>query len=166
MTEVLVAYGSKMGGTAELGAAIAARLEERGIPVDLRSASEVGPVDHYTAFVIGSAIYTNRWRPEVTKLLTKIAVTVPEKGVWLFHSGPLGEDAEEPQKLPKKVSQLSSRLNVRGTMTFGGRMPEKPRGVMAGLVARQMAGDWRDFDDVVAWTDRIADLLLAAEAAN
>jgi menaquinone-dependent protoporphyrinogen oxidase len=163
MTEVLVAFGSKMGGTAELGAAVAARLEERGIPVDLRAADEVRMVDHYTAFVVGSAIYTKRWRPEVIRLLGKIAVTAPDKALWLFHSGPLGDEAGEPQKLPKKVSQLSRRLNIKGTMTFGGRMPEKPKGLMATVVAREMAGDWRDFADVVAWTDRIADALLASE---
>jgi menaquinone-dependent protoporphyrinogen oxidase len=163
VNDVLVAYGSKLGGTAGLADGIAERLRERGVSVDLGSADEIGDVDGYKALIIGSAIYTSKWRPEVVHLLGKVAVTAPRTPLWLFHSGPLGEHAGEPQKLPKKVTELAGHLNIKGTMTFGGRLPDKPKGLMAKLVARTQAGDWRDFDDVGAWTDQIADSLEASD---
>ena len=166
MPEVLVSYGSKMGGTAELADRISTRLGERGVTVDLRRADEVGSFDRYSAVVLGSAIYVNRWRSEVVRLLGKVAIIVPETPVWLFHSGPLGEEARDPQKLPKKVTELAGRLNIKGTMTFGGRLPDKPKGFLAGLMARTQAGDWRDFDDVDAWADSIADALQAKDPAT
>jgi menaquinone-dependent protoporphyrinogen oxidase len=160
MTGVLVSYGSKMGGTAGLADGIAARLRERGLSVDLFSADEVDGVDGYEALVVGSAIYMNKWRPEAVRLLVKVAATTSDTPLWLFHSGPLGDEAQDPQNLPKRVRDLTTRLNVQDSVTFGGRLPEKPKGLLARGMAKSNAGDWRDFGDVGLWADKIADALL------
>lgn len=157
MTKVLVTYGSKMGGTKGLAEAVAGSLRLRDITVDLRAADEVGGFADYSGFVVGSAIYTNRWRPEVVRLLTRMSAAVGDTPVWLFHSGPLGVDADQPQSLPKKVAVATSALNLVDVKTFGGRLPDKPKGLIARLLARRQAGDFRDFDDVDAWSQSIAD---------
>lgn len=157
MTKLLVTYGSKMGGTRGLAEVIAGSLRLRDITVDLRPADEVGSFGEYSGLVVGSAIYTNRWRPEVVRLLARMTEAAGDKPVWLFHSGPLGLDADQPQSLPKKVAMATSGLNIIDVKTFGGRLPEKPKGLVARLLARKQAGDFRDFDDVDAWSQTIAD---------
>jgi menaquinone-dependent protoporphyrinogen oxidase len=157
MTKVLVTYGSKMGGTKGLAEAVAGSLRLRDITVDLRPADEVGAIGEYSGLIVGSAIYTNRWRPEVVRLLARVADAVGDKPVWLFHSGPLGTDAAQPQALPKKVALATSEMNVVDVRTFGGRLPDMPKGLIARMLARKQAGDFRDFDDVDAWSQAIAD---------
>ena len=159
MKDVLVAYGSRMGGTTGLAEAIGARLERRGLAVETMTAASVESIEGYRALVVGSAIYNNRWRSEVLRLLQRIGRDAPDKPLWLFHSGPLGNDADDPQDLPKKVGALVDGLGVVEVRTFGGRLPEKPPGLVAKLLARKMSGDFRKFEDVFAWADTIADAL-------
>ncbi len=161
--DVLVAYGSKMGGTAGLAEAIGARLERRGFDVDTLPAGSVESVDGYRVIVLGSAIYTNRWRPESLRLLRRIAGKANATPLWIFHSGPLGELADEPQALPKKAALLTEDLNVIDVKTFGGRLPAKPPGLVARLLARKEAGDFRNFDDLFAWADGIANAIDQSE---
>lgn len=165
MTKVLVAYGSKMGGTAGLADAIGGALRLRDITVDLRPAGEVGDVSGYSGLVVGSAIYSSRWRPDVIRLLSRIAESAPETPVWLFHSGPLGNRSEDSQKLPRKVAGITSSINLVEVRTFGGRLPEKPPGLIARLLARKQAGDFRDFDQVDEWAQSIVAAFKPSETA-
>lgn len=162
MTNVLVAYGSKMGGTAGLAEGLAAELSDQDLTVDLRPAAVVGDVGRYDAFVVGSAVYANRWRREVLRLLRRIADNGDGSPVWLFQSGPLGERAPESQSPLAAIAWTYDELNIKGAMTFGGRLPEKPKGLVARSMARTGAGDWRNFEDVARFADRIAGVLRKA----
>lgn len=156
MTSVLVSYGSKMGGTAEIAGRIASTLEQVDLQVTLQSAAELERFDQFDAIVLGSAIYTGRWRKESLRLLQRIEPNTPEMPLWIFHSGPLGDDQDdEVQSLPRKAADLVGRLDIRDVKAFGGRLPEDPPGWLAGAMAKKNAGDWRDFDDVEAWAGRI-----------
>lgn len=170
MTDVFVAYASKMQGTAEIAEFIADTLRERGLEVEIEAvgAKTTLPSDA-GALVAGSALYNSSWRPEMVAFLQRTARTWDDfavRPVWLFHSGPLGDDAGTPQKLPKKVAAVSGTMGARPVKTFGGRLPDKPKGIVAKLLARRMAGDWRDFDEVRAWAGEIADALARSEAAS
>ena len=154
--KVLVAYGSKMGGTAEISHAIGDRLEQHEIEVELAAAGEVEDPAVYDGIVVGSSLYTGRWRGDCVRLLKRMAKRGYGGPVWLFHSGPLGDDAEVEQAFPKKVLEPAHDLDVRDWATFGGVLEEHPSGVVAKLMAHEMAGDWRDWDKIVAWADAIA----------
>ncbi len=166
MARILVAYASKMGGTRELAGRFAATLERRGHHIDLRAADEVDDRMAYEAAVIGSAIYNGRWRPEAVALLRRMVRSNVALPVWIFHSGPLGADAKDPQPLPSKVEALADMLDTRAVYTFGGRLPSDPPGFVAKLLARAQAGDWRDFDAVIDRAHHIADTLERLEAAH
>ena len=158
---VLIAYGTKMKGTQGIAQRIATSLRNRGLEVALLDAADVRDVKGFDAAVVGSAIYAMRWRREVVKVLKRLAARTDPIPVWLFHSGPIGDDeAGEPQKLPRKVARLAERLDVWDTTTFGGRIPTEGGGPIAAAMARDgKAGDWRDFDEIAAWAEGIADSL-------
>ena len=59
--KVLVAYGSKHGGTREIAERIGQVLQEAGLAVTARSADETGDVASYDAVVLGSAVYAGQW---------------------------------------------------------------------------------------------------------
>lgn len=157
---VLVAYGTKMKGTAGIAEAIGNDLRGHRLDVTVLDAADVTDLD-YDAALVGSAIYALRWRAEAVRLLKRLARSGTRIPVWLFHSGPVGDDeASEPQELPRKVAKLAERLDVRDVATFGGRIPASGGGPIAAAMARDgKAGDWRDFESIAEWADGIADAL-------
>lgn len=167
MQKVLVAYGSKMGGTVGIADRIADTLAARGFDVTRSPASEAPALDGFDGIVVGSALYSGRWRPEAVQLLQRLVQTHAQVPLWVFHTGPLGDEhAGEPQPFPKKVQDLTDQLTVLGAVTFPGRLPDKPQGLLARLMARSHAGDWRDFGEIEGWANEVADTLQAASAST
>lgn len=163
MTEILVAYATKMGGTKEIAEAIAARIRAASHEVTVLDAADVGSVEGYKAVVLGSALYAGRWRPEAVKLLKRNADLLATRPVWLFHSGPLGTDLSA-QKAPRKVRELAARIGADQPFTFGGRLTGQ---TAVGFIAKKMAngpmaGDYRDWDAIELWAYKIAQELVAA----
>jgi menaquinone-dependent protoporphyrinogen oxidase len=146
-----------MGGTAGIAERIVAVLAERGHDVVVSPPAKVGGT--FDAAVVGSALYAGRWRSGPVKALRRLARRDTPPATWLFHSGPLAEDAGNPQALPKGVAELADRLGAVDVVTFGGRLDEEHA---SGWIARAMlrngkGGDWRDLDGVAAWAHAIAD---------
>ena len=163
MTRVLVAFGSRMGGTAGIAERVAETLRDRGLEVTVLRARQVRSPDGYDAALVGSAIYAGQWRGEAVRLLRRMARARVHLPLWLFHSGPLEvEDVPQAQALPDEVGRLAEALHACEAVTFGGRLPEHPTGFVARLMARKRAGDWRDFDRVADWANGVADSLLAS----
>jgi len=159
MAKVLVAYGTKMGGTAGIADRVADTLRGRGHQVTLAPAGKVPRRMGWDAVVVGSGLYAGRWRGEAVRLLKRLARPgeKPER-VWLFHSGPLGDEhADDPVALPKKVQRLSAKLSAEDVVTFGGRLAADAGGFVAKAMARNdLAGDWRRLDHAEAWANSIA----------
>jgi menaquinone-dependent protoporphyrinogen oxidase len=165
-TTVLVAYASKMGGTKGIAESIGAELTVSGLTVTVRDAAAVDDVDGYDAVVVGSAIYASRWRPDAVAVLKLLAARTDEFRpipIWLFHSGPCGNNAGDQVPAPTKVSRLARRIGAAAPITFGGRLePGTAQGFLARRMATgSMAGDFRDFEQVRGFAARVADRLTA-----
>ncbi|MEV6235612.1 flavodoxin domain-containing protein [Lentzea sp. NPDC051838] len=163
MTEILVAYATKMGATREIAEAIAARIGSAAHEVTVLDAADVDSVEPYQAVVLGSALYAGRWRKDAVKLLTRNEELLRTRPLWLFHSGPLGSRLS-PQQAPRKVRELAARVGAEEPFTFGGRLtPETAVGFFARRMARgSMAGDFRDWDEIGRWAGAIAQRLVEA----
>lgn len=164
---VLIAYGSRHGATAEIAEAIGERLGARGIDCDVVEASQVEYPITADAVVVGSSLYTGRWTGPCIKVVKKLAKQEYRKPVWLFHSGPLGEEgADERQAFPKKVTEFGVALDIRDWRTFAGKLDPDDAGFIGKSMAKQgMGGDWRNWDDIAEWSEGIADILTGVEAA-
>jgi menaquinone-dependent protoporphyrinogen oxidase len=115
----------------------------------------------FDAVVIGRGVYAGRWRPDAVRLLKRLARAGAGPRVWLFHSGPLGEEhGAAPVRPPRKVQALGERLGAADVVTFGGRLPADPPGSIARAMVRNgKAGDWRQLEQAAAWGEAIADEL-------
>jgi menaquinone-dependent protoporphyrinogen oxidase len=140
---------------------VAEALRSRGHEVTLAPAGEVPRKARFDAAVVGSGLYAGHWRREAVRLLKRLARSGAAPRVWLFHSGPLGDEhADDPQAPPGKVQALAERLGAHDVVTFGGRLAEDAQGFIAKAMARNgKAGDWRDPDQAAAWGNAIADEL-------
>jgi menaquinone-dependent protoporphyrinogen oxidase len=52
-----VAAASKHGGTRDIGELIGSTLAELGVTSDVRSVEDIAIIDHYSAVILGSAVY-------------------------------------------------------------------------------------------------------------
>ena len=170
-TTVLVAYASKMGGTQEIATEIGTVLATAGLDAKVRDAAEVSTLDGYDAVVLGSAIYTSRWRPDavaILQLLAERADQLRPVPSWLFQSGPCGDHADASVPTPKKVAKYVRRIGTAPPVTFGGRLDPA---TATSFIARKMAegplaGDYRDFDRVRKFAKSIAQRLTAPKPAE
>lgn len=166
--KVLVTSVSKMGSTAEIAEVIAERLHHAGLEVDLVPTREVRSLDPYRAVVLGSAVYLSRWQREAITFLRRFGTELSRRAVWLFQSGPLDLSAEQEEEipLPKPVAAHAAGIHIKGHATFGGRIdPEKAEGFLARSMARDGIRDFRNFQQIRRWADRIADELRSRSSA-
>lgn len=160
---ILVAYGSKRGGTAGLADMVADALREEGFSVDVAPAGTVGRVEGYDAVIVGGALYAMRWHREARRFVQRHAAALRSCPTYLFSSGPLDDSAAHKEIPPVRgVRVLMDQVGARGHVTFGGRLAPDARGFPARAMAKKNAGDWRDPVHVHRWVaEVVADLRTA-----
>ncbi|TIC88539.1 flavodoxin [Nocardioides sp. GY 10113] len=157
--KALVVYGSKRGGTKGLAQMLGDALTEQGIEVTVRSAAvRTGDVGSYDAVVVGGALYAGRWHKAARRFVKRESDALRDTKVWLFSSGPIGDDAEPAGEMEPvgHVRAAMERVGAVGHATFGGRLEPDAKGFPANAMAKKMAGDWRDPEAVSAWAKEIA----------
>ena len=147
---ILVAYGSKMGGTKGLAEMLGAALTDLGHEAEVRSGDKVEEVESYDAVVVGGALYYFiSWHKDAKSVLRRHHKALVERPVWLYSSGPLDESATEKDIPPiKSVQKAMAKVKARGHVTFGGRLENEDRGLPV--------GDWRDEEHVRRWAEEIS----------
>ena len=161
---VLIAYGSKRGGTAGLATMIGDDLTDAGFDTVVKPAREVKAIDDFDAVVVAGALYASRWHRDARRFVRRHAAALQEKPVWFVSSGPLDDSAAQGDIPPiKQVAAAMSKIGARGQTTFGGRLEADAKGFPASAMAKKNAGDWRDPSHVHRWTSGVAANLLEAE---
>ena len=154
---VLVAYGSRMGGTTGIAETIAGTLRDQGLDAEIRAAKAVKNVQGYDAVIVGGALYAYRWHKDARRLVKRNLDILKTKPVWLFSSGPLDDSASVGDLPPvESVRKLMEQIDARGHQTFGGRLPAEVDWFPASAMAKEHAGDWRNMDQVTHWATEIA----------
>jgi len=158
--QVLIAYGTKRGGTAGLAKMIGDELAAAGLRTTVQPAHDVKRLDGFDAVVIAGALYANRWHRDARRFARRHAKTLRARPVWLVSSGPLDASAAEREIPPvKQVAAAMSSIGARGQITFGGRLEPTAKGFPARAMAKSRSGDWRDPDQVHMWASSIAEEL-------
>jgi len=161
--QILVAFATKHGATAEIAEKIGQVLREAGLDTDVRSADRVDNLNPYRAVVLGSAVYAGRWRKEATTFLEANETGLTGRPVWIFSSGPTGEgDALELLKgwrIPEALQPLADRIQPRDIAVFHGVLDTEKLNLAEKLIVKGVKapfGDFRDWDDITSWAEAIA----------
>ncbi len=193
MSKVLVAYGSRHGGTQGIAERIGEVLQTDGLETVVTAAEHAGHDDVRTAdaFVVGSAVYMGNWLNEALDFLRRNQEQLVARPTWLFSSGPLpGSSKEERDADPvtnalgpidgpgsggrKKLEEISARVHPRDHRVFVGAFdPDDPPRAMSERIVRMMPvaksilppGDFRDWDAIEAWGREIAAALSSPVSA-
>ncbi|MDZ7708369.1 MAG: flavodoxin domain-containing protein [Trueperaceae bacterium] len=171
--QVLVAYASKHGSTAEIAEQIGAVLADAGLPVHVAPVGEVTEMAPYSAVVLGSAVYMGRWRREASRFVTRYADLLAGRDTWIFSSGPTDEG--DPVELtdgwtyPKPLQATIERIAPRDVRLFHGKLDPEELGLFERWVVRAVkapVGDYRDPSTIAAWAREIAATLVARPATS
>lgn len=147
--QVLVAYGSKRGGTAGVAEMIGEELESMGVRSSVVSAREVRGIEEFDAVVLAGALYAFRWHRDARRFARRFAPALRVRAVWLVSSGPLDDSATTKEIPPvRQVASVMAATGARGHFTVGGRLEPDAKGFPASAMAKKSAGDWRDRDQI------------------
>jgi menaquinone-dependent protoporphyrinogen oxidase len=159
---------SRHGSTREIADAIAQELQVHGADAEVRTVDEVSDLDGYSAVVLGSAIYMGNWESAANRFVQRHQSQLLTMPVWLFSSGPVGNDHPE-QGDPPKVGEIAQRTHARGHQMFAGKLDRHDLNLGERLVVnvvRAPDGDFRDWSSIRAWADEIGDALRSAVTAD
>ena len=164
MASVLVTYATKYGSTRDVAEAIAARLRERGVTIDVRAAGDVDSLGGYDAVVFGGALYFFRLRREGRRFLSHHRKALSEMPVAVFGMGPI-EDTEEQymgarKHLDKSLAKNQS-ISPVAVAVFGGVLdPTGLRFPDANPAMKKLPpSDLRDWEAIGAWADTLPEAL-------
>jgi menaquinone-dependent protoporphyrinogen oxidase len=167
---VLIAVATRHGATAEIAAAIATVLEERGVDVEVGKLGEVSDLAAYEAVIVGSAVYRGRWLDGARHFLRDHDAGLGERPVWLFSSGAIfGTPRSHHLGWTRAVDDVAATTPAMEHRFFGGKLASGTLGPIGRLLARAVGmreGDYRDFDEVRAWASSIADALESSDRSS
>lgn len=165
---LLVAYASKHGSTREIATVIAEELRQTGLEVALHPASNVVSIEDYDGIVLGSAIYVGQWQKDAVEFIDLHQESLRSKPVWLFSSGPIGEDPH-PVEEPPATAELVARTGAIDYQSFAGKLDRGSLGVGERIIAtvvRAPEGDFRNWDAIRAWAGSIANEMSERDTSN
>ena len=167
--QVLVAYATKYGATAEIAEKIGQVLGQAGLHADILQVDRVNNLASYKAVILGSAVYIGQWRKNAVKFLKINADTLSEQPLWLFSSGPTGEgdpvELIKGWRLPGKVQPIADRIQPRDCAVFHGDIRIEKMNMIEKWMIKKVkspTGDFRDWDAITSWATSIANVLKEA----
>jgi menaquinone-dependent protoporphyrinogen oxidase len=159
---VLVAVASRHGSTREIALAIAGELRAAGVEPEMREVETIGSLDGYDAAIVGSAVYVGQWMAEAKQFVARYAEQLATIPVWLFSSGPIGDEPWPPGD-PSGVAETARSIGAREHVVFTGKLDSHTLGFAERLVARAVhapTGDFRDWEAISAWAREIGATLV------
>jgi menaquinone-dependent protoporphyrinogen oxidase len=162
---VLVTYASKYGATQGIAERITRQLERFGMDAYLCPADTVSKPQDFRAAVIGSAVYYGSWLKEATEFVRHNRSILSERPVWLFSSGPLGVDVQDDEQQPKELLEFQETIKPRDHRMFFGALNPSQLTFMDRMVFKSLRapeGDYRDWNEIEAWAERIVQALASA----
>ena len=97
---VLVAYGTKRGGTEGLARAVGQGLVDAGHRVDVLPAQRIESLDRWEAVVVGGALYAWFWQRDARRFVKRHVEELQQLPVFFFSSGPLDFSARDSELPP------------------------------------------------------------------
>ncbi|MGE3798884.1 MAG: flavodoxin domain-containing protein [Thermomicrobiales bacterium] len=165
---VAIVIASKHGSTREIGEEIARTLRHYGVGTTIFEAGDSVDLNDRTGVIIGSAVYVGKWMKEALTFVEDHASQLQAMPVWLFSSGPIGEQEPSSSVDPVAIEALLRASGARGHRIFSGKLDRAALSRterLATKLVRAPEGDFRDFEAIDEWSGEIASILLAEREA-
>ena len=169
---VLVAYASAHGSTAEVAEFVGERLRERRFDATVASVETVQTLDGFDAFILGSAIHGGMWLTPMGQFLDRFGDSFGRRPIFMFLTciRILEPDGAEHVRRFYVNQDALQTLNVRDVTPLAGKLEMSAinwdeRWTLAArydgsATPGSFNNDYRDWNAIRTWADRVADTLL------
>lgn len=158
-SRILLATASKHGSTEEIGTKVAEILSRKGYHVDTISVDEDANISAYDVVIIGSAVYAGSWMRQADQFLRHNADDLAARPIWLFSSGPVGDDANPDTQEIMHMNEYMPLTKCVEHKIFCGNISADKLSLAEKLVIKTLKvqyGDYRDWDEITKWARSIA----------
>jgi menaquinone-dependent protoporphyrinogen oxidase len=159
---VLVTAASKHGSTWDIARAIGDALAAWGVQVDIVHVEDVDDLSAYDAVVLGSAVYAGRWLKQARAFVEQRASELARLPVWLFSSGPIGSPTKLVENRAVDIRQIAKLIRIKEHRILAGRLNKRRLDLAEKVITMAMRapkGDFRNWEEIHAWADGIAQIL-------
>jgi menaquinone-dependent protoporphyrinogen oxidase len=158
MMKILVTAAGKHGSTMEISMAIARALNEAGHEAEAQPVVNAPAPAGYDAVIIGSAIYAGQWMKAARRYVETHQERLRQIPVWLFSSGPLGDDPQPLEEI-SILPELLAQSGARGHQLFVGSLQKADLNFGEKIIVKMVKapyGDFRDWEAISAWSAEVA----------
>jgi menaquinone-dependent protoporphyrinogen oxidase len=178
IVNVLLAYATAHGSTAEIGERIGDILRAAGVNVVVARIQDIQRIDGYDAFIFGSAIHGGTWLPELTTFLRKSLDEIGKKPVyfWISCIRVMEHDGLQHVMDYYMIPEIMSELNVREKTAFAGKLDLdnvdwNERWTLAARYdgstwPNNFVGDFRDWKKIADWGTAVTEDILQLQSAK
>jgi menaquinone-dependent protoporphyrinogen oxidase len=169
-TEVLIAYCTRSGSTAEVAEAIGKSVRDAGLAVRVKPVAEVESITAQTEVVLGTALYIGHFPNEFHRFLKRFEAELAKVRPWVFVLGPTEKERKHfaaAEEQARRELDKHPKLRPADMRVLGGKFdPEHltlafPMSLILKLPANPMkkmpASDIRDWDWIHRWAEAIAE---------
>jgi menaquinone-dependent protoporphyrinogen oxidase len=167
--KVHVITSTRHGSTAEVGAAIAQRLSQRGLSASVSDAKDAAPLESGDAVVIGSPIYMGKWLKPARAIVDQLGSEASGRSIFVFSLGPVGDPPEPEGAAPEQEVEAFASERAKSSRVFAGKLDSTQLGRLERLAIKAVKapdGDYRDWSAIETWADEIATYLIDSEKAR
>ncbi len=169
--EILVAYASAHGSTAEIASFMGHVLEAYDANVTVAHVDAVDTVDKYDAVIVGSPIHASMWLPSVSKFMFRNEKQLAAKRTFLFiaciivlEEGGVEKalkdyvwgEAKEKLQIDENIGVFAGKLDMNS-------VDGSERWMLGSYEGKQLPGrlqgDYREWQEIADWVHQIAESL-------
>lgn len=172
--EVLIAYCTRSGSTAEVAEAMGKTMRDAGLPVQVKSIAEVESIPAGSAVVLGTALYIGHFPKEFHRFLMRFEEALANVRPWIFVLGPTEKERKQfaaAEEQARKELDKHPTLRPADMRILGGKFdPAKlvlpfPMSLIMKVPANPMrkmpVSDIRDWEWIKRWGQAIAEEIAA-----
>jgi len=170
--EVLIAYCTRSGSTAEVAQAMGETMKDAGMLADVKAMEEVDAIPESAAVVLGTALYIGHFPKEFHRFVTRFQKELEQVRPWIFVLGPTEKERKHfaaAEEQARKELGKYPWLRPADTRVLGGKFDPThlnlpfPMSLIMKLPANPMrklpASDIRDWEWIRRWARAIAEHL-------
>jgi len=172
--EVLIAYCTRSGATAEVAQAIGRTVNEAGLAAQVKAIADVQSIAPGTEVVLGAAIYIGHFPREFHRFLSRFEVELAKVRPWIFVLGPTEKERKQfaaAEEQARKELGRHPSLHAGDMRVLGGKFDPAhlnlpfPMSLIQKLPANPMkkmpVSDIRDWEWIRRWAEAIAEEIAA-----
>ncbi len=163
MAQVLVAYATRYGSTAETARKLAECLTREGVGVEVRAMGEVTGLTTYDGVVLAAALYIGKLHKDARHFLAAWHEELSRLPVALLVPGPVEPQEKQFQSAEQQLDRELARvpwLHPVARKVVGGKWdPTKLQFPFNWTMKKIPASDARDWNVVGAWAHEVAEKL-------